>query len=137
LADRLHVKEEEVIDVERRLRHGQEVYLSTTLGEGDSQTELMEMLPSGEEGVEQMAAKEQLTRLFQSKLSEFSKMLNARDQKILSNRILSEHPMTLDALGVEYHISKERVRQLEENLIKKLKKFLKQELKDFDDITPG
>ncbi|MBI3358149.1 MAG: RNA polymerase factor sigma-32 [Nitrospirae bacterium] len=136
LADRLNVKEDEVIDVERRMKWGQEVSLDATYGEKESERSLMETLPSGEEGVEQKAAKEQLARLFQTKLKEFSQTLDLRDKKILSDRILSEQPMTLDALGVLYKISKERVRQLEENLVKKLKRFMKQELKDFEDITP-
>ena len=136
LADRLNVKEQDVIEVEQRMKWGHEVSLDAPYGERDSETTLMETLPSLEEGVEQKAAKEQLTLLFQSKLKEFSQTLNARDKQILSDRILSDQPITLDALGVLFKISKERVRQLEENLIKKLKKFIKQELKDFEDITP-
>lgn len=136
LADRLNVKEQDVIEVEQRMKWGHEVSLDAPYGERDSETTLTETLPSLEEGVEQRAAKEQLTLLFQSKLKEFSQTLNARDKQILSDRILSDQPITLDALGVLFKISKERVRQLEENLIKKLKKFIKQELKDFEDITP-
>ncbi len=136
LADRLNVKEDEVIDVERRMKWGQEVSLDTTYGEKHSEMSLMETLPSNEEGIEQKAAEEQLTRLFQAKLKEFSETLNPRDKQILSDRILSDQPITLEALGVQFSISKERVRQLEENLVKRLKRFIKQELKDFEDITP-
>jgi len=136
LADRLNVKEQDVIDVEQRMRWGQEVSLDAPYGEADSETSLMETIPSDCEGVEQKTAQEQLTFLFQSKLKEFSRTLNDRDKQILSDRILSDQPITLDALGVIFKISKERVRQLEENLIKKLRRYIKQELKDFEDITP-
>ena len=139
LADHFHVKEEEVIDVQRRLGWGQEVSIDeTTKGPWDDEgsTSLRHQIPSNEEGIEQQAAQEQLMELFKSKLREFSKTLSERDREILSNRILSETPLTLEALGIKYNISKERVRQLEENLITKLKKFVKQEIKDFNEITP-
>ncbi len=141
LADRLHVKEKEVIDVEQRLAWGQEVSLQepvrgkTDAGEEGTEASLMDVLPSGEEGIEQKIAREQLAALFQSKLKAFSKTLKPRDREILSDRILSETPLTLETLGDRYHISKERVRQLEENLIKKLKKMLKEEMKDFKEIN--
>ena len=135
LADRLNVKEQDVIEVEQRMRWGVEVSLDATHKNEDGETTLMETLPSHEEGVEEKVSREQLTALFQAKLKEFSQTLNDRDRQILSDRILSDKPITLDALGVLFKVSKERVRQLEENLIKKLKKFMKQELKDFEDIT--
>ncbi|MEK7285684.1 MAG: RNA polymerase factor sigma-32 [Nitrospirota bacterium] len=121
LADRLHVKEEDVIDVEQRLLPGHEISLYSPVGDADSETTLIETIPSEEEGIEETVSKAQIMRLFQSKLAAFSKTLNARDQDILSSRILSEQPMTLDELGAKYNISKERVRQLEEKLIKKLR----------------
>ncbi|MEK7747679.1 MAG: RNA polymerase factor sigma-32 [Nitrospirota bacterium] len=124
LADKLHVKEEEVIEVERRLMPGHEVSLHTTVYDAESETSLIDIIPSGDPGVQEITEKEQLNRLFQSKLKAFSATLNERDQDILSARILSEEPSTLDGLGTKYNISKERVRQLEENLIKKLKKFI-------------
>jgi len=135
LADRLNVKEKDVIDVEQRMRWDHEVSLDETHKNGDGETSLMETLPSEQEGVEQKAAKEQLMRLFQSKLKAFSKTLKPRDQQILSDRILSDQPITLDALGVLFGVSKERARQLEAVLIKKLKLYIKQELKDLGDIT--
>ncbi|MEK7268539.1 MAG: sigma factor-like helix-turn-helix DNA-binding protein, partial [Nitrospirota bacterium] len=55
-----------------------------------------------------------------------------RDEDILRNRILSETPLTLDDLGQKYRITKERTRQLEARIIKRLRDYLKKEIKDFD-----
>ena len=139
LADHFHVKEKEVIDVEQRLSWGQEVSLSETVGEeGEkgSNTRLLHQIASDAPQIEQQFADEQIKELFQSKLKLFYQTLNSRDAEILSHRVLSEDPMTLEMLGTKYSVSKERVRQLEENLIKKLKKFIKREVKDFNEILP-
>jgi RNA polymerase sigma-32 factor len=48
--------------------------------------------------------------------------LDARSQDILRKRWLSEHKVTLQELAKHYKISAERIRQLENNAMKKLKK---------------
>ena len=47
-------------------------------------------------------------------------LLNARERDILYKRRLAEDNSTLDDLSQYYHISKERVRQIELNSIKKI-----------------
>lgn len=138
LADHFHVKEKEVIDVEQRLSWGQEVSIDETAGGGEdgSDNRLLHQIASNEPAMEHQLAEAQLKAIFQSKLRAFYQTLNTRDADILSNRVLSEAPMTLDTFGAKYGVSKERVRQLEENLIKKLKKFIRQEIKDLDEILP-
>lgn len=134
LADRLDVKEQEVVEMQQRLG-GWETSLDAPAGPESDET-LANLLPSDQEGVDDRLAKDELQALFQEKLKEFSKTLKPRELEILNERILSENPKTLEVFGKKYKISKERVRQLEENLIKNLKKFMKQEIKDFKDIGP-
>jgi len=134
LAERLDVKEQEVVEMQQRLG-GWESSLDEPAG-ADSDETLGNLLPSNQEGADERLAKDELQELFQEKLKEFSKTLKPRELEILNERILSENPKTLDAFGKKYKISKERVRQLEENLIKNLKKFMKERIKDFKDIGP-
>ncbi|MBI3804245.1 MAG: RNA polymerase factor sigma-32 [Nitrospirae bacterium] len=134
LADRLDVKEKEVIEMEQRLG-GREHSLDEPVGAESDET-LANILPSDQEPADERLANDELRDLFQAKLKEFSKTLKPRELEILQDRILSEHPKTLDVFGKKYSISKERVRQLEENLIKKLKQFMKENIKDFKDIGP-
>jgi len=47
--------------------------------------------------------------------------LDARSQDIISSRWLSEKKLTLHELADRYHVSAERIRQLEKNAMKKLK----------------
>ncbi len=134
LADRLHVKEKEVVAMQQRLG-GWELSLDQPVGP-DSDETIANILPHGEEGIEEKLADDQFRRLFQKRLKAFSKTLKPREVEILTERILSETPKTLEAFGERYHISKERVRQLEGNIMKKLKKYMKEEIKDFKDIGP-
>ncbi len=133
LAQQLDVKEKEVIEMTQRLGSS-EVSLSTPVGE-DEESSYGDLLPSDQEGAEELLAKKQLGSLFRTKLKDFSKDLNHRELEILSERILSEQPFTLDVFAQRYGISKERVRQIEANLLKKLKKYMKEMIPDFKEIT--
>lgn len=135
LAERLDVKEKEVVEMQQRLG-GWEASLDEPAGPESDET-LGNLLPSNQEGADERLEKDELQELFQEKLKEFSKTLKPRELEILTDRILSETPKTLEVFGQKYKISKERVRQLEENLIKKLKKFMKEQIKDFKDIGPS
>ena len=48
--------------------------------------------------------------------------LNERERDILIKRQMSEHPLTLEDLSQIYKVSRERIRQIEESAINKIKK---------------
>ena len=133
LADHLHVKENEVVEMTQRL-DAQEASLDAPLDER-SDTPLGALIPAGSESPDESLADKELKSLFQAKLKLFYKTLKPREAEILSDRVLADHPKTLDVLAKKYGISKERVRQVEANLLKKLKRFMKKEIPDFADIT--
>ncbi len=82
---------------------------------------------------EDLGEREQAT-LFQKALQEFVIELDDRERAILENRLLSENPKTLNEIGEEYGVTKERARQLEERIKQKLKEFL---ARKYPDITMG
>ena len=57
-------------------------------------------------------------------LSEAIKTLDDRSKDIIQRRFLSEDKVTLHDLAAEYSISAERVRQIENGALKKLKAFM-------------
>lgn len=130
IAHGLGVKEKEVVEMDIRLGN-REMSLDEPLRE-DSDSPLLSIIPSNEAPIDEQLADEEVSTLLREKIAEFSKTMNDRDLDILQNRILSESPKSLNAMGEAYGISKERVRQLEENIIKRLRKFLQSEIKDFD-----
>lgn len=132
LADRLHVRERDVIEMDQRLGSW-ELSLDQPLNQ-ESEGTLLDILPARDMPADEQLATTELQTLFRAKLAEFSKTLAERDEDILRNRILSETPLTLDDLGHKYGITKERTRQLEARIIKRLRDFLKKEIKDFDSL---
>jgi RNA polymerase sigma-32 factor len=130
LADRLNVRERDVIEMGQRLGNW-ELSLDQPLGE-DHEGSLLDVLPSQQVPADEQLAQTQLQTLFRAKLAEFIKTLDERDEDILRNRILSETPLTLEDLGAKYSITKERTRQLEARIIKRLRDYIKKDIKDFD-----
>jgi RNA polymerase sigma-32 factor len=130
LADRLNVRERDVIEMDARLGNW-ELSLDQPIGENQDGS-LLDIIPSQQKPADEQLADEQLRTLFRAKLAEFIRTLDERDEDILRNRILSEDPLTLDDLGGKYGITKERTRQLEARIIKRLRDYIKKDIKDFD-----
>ena len=135
IADRLQVRERDVVEMDQRLG-GWELSLDQPINSEEGESTFLDLLPAQTPAIDESLAEDQLRILFRKKLGEFSKTLNEREEDILRNRLLSENPLTLEELGKKYSITKERSRQLEAKIIKKLREFMKSELKDFDEIRP-
>ena len=58
-------------------------------------------------------------------LGDAMKSLNERERHILEERRLKDEPTTLEDLSQQYHISRERVRQIEVRAFEKLQKSIK------------
>jgi RNA polymerase sigma-32 factor len=56
---------------------------------------------------------------------------------ILEDRLLTDEPMTLQNIADKFDISRERVRQIEVNLLAKMKKYLEAEMPDIVDFFDG
>jgi RNA polymerase sigma-32 factor len=135
LADALNVREEEVIEMDQRLG-GWELSLDAPLKEGSDEYH-KNFLPSQDPQVEEILDRAELKAMFRRKLNEFRQDLNDKEMDILNLRLLAEKPMTLQEIGACHNISRERVRQIEDRLIKKLRQFLKSEIADWEDYrTP-
>ncbi|MBW1991770.1 MAG: RNA polymerase factor sigma-32 [Deltaproteobacteria bacterium] len=133
LAEVLQVREEEVIEMEQRLG-GWELSLDAPLREGSEEYH-KNFLPATEPQVEEVLADAELKELFREKLTEFRRSLNEKELDILDLRLLAEKPLTLQEIGARHNISRERVRQIEDRLIKKLRHFLKSEIPDWQEYT--
>jgi len=131
LAERLDVKEEEIVEMSQRLG-GWEVSLSSPVGD-DSREPFSAMLPDPGIGPDdQISEAEGRSRLAQ-KLAEFRKTLSGKEADIFDHRIMAEKPLTLQDLGDKYEISRERVRQIQEKIVKKIKSWLEEELPNFEE----
>jgi len=130
LADRLNVRERDVVEMDQRLGSW-ELSLDQPMTE-DGEGTFHDLLPAPQTPVDDQLANTQLRMLFRKKLAEFARTLSEREEDILRNRLLSETPVTLEDLGKKYSITKERTRQIEAKIIKKLREFMKNEIHDFE-----
>ena len=131
LSDVLHVREEDVVEMEQRLG-GWELSLDAPLKEGSEEFH-KNFLHSTEPQVEEILADAELKQVFRRKLSEFREILSDKELDILDSRLLAEKALTLQEIGVRHGVSRERVRQIEDRLIKKLRQFLRSEIPDWEE----
>ncbi len=130
LSERLGVSEKEVVDMDQRLDNW-DLSLDEPL-KNDSNTERIEFINVETDSSEDRIAKKEIEDILHTKVNEFKKTLNARELDIFERRIFSDSPKTLQQIGEEYSISRERVRQIENNILKKMKTFFKKDMPDFD-----
>ena len=62
--------------------------------------------------------------LVREKSKELESQLNERDLYIFQHRILADEPVTLQDVGDKFGITRERARQLESRVVKKMKQLL-------------
>lgn len=132
LAQRLDVKEEEVVEMSQRLG-GWEVSLSSPVT-SDSKESYAAFLPDAAAGVDERISEEQTRGILIDKLKEFRKTLSGKEADIFDNRIMADKPLTLQELGDKYRISRERIRQIQDKIVKNVKRYLKEEIPDFEEL---
>lgn len=132
LAERLEVSEDDVIDMEARLARPDlsfDAPLRSDDGDGTTFGDRMEAPGISSEAT--VGARE-LRDVFLDQIASFAETLNDRDRQILDQRILAEEPRTLADLGAEFGVTRERVRQLEAKLVKRLRTYMEENLVDFE-----
>ena len=130
LSHRLDVKESEIIEMDQRL-NSWEISLDSPLKD-DSEDTHKSFLPSDDLPVDDQLADQEAKAILHDKLVLFRLQLKGKELVIFDKRLLTEDPMTLQEIGDRFGISRERVRQLESRLKKKLKAYLEEEIQDID-----
>jgi len=133
LSERLGVSEREIVDMDQRL-DGWDVSLDAPVKD-DSDTEKIEFIKTNVESAEDRVAKKEMETLLHNKIEEFKKQMTQREIEIFDQRIFSDDPVTLQEIGDRYGISRERVRQVEKSILKRLQEFFKHEIPDFDSYS--
>jgi RNA polymerase sigma-32 factor len=131
LAERLDVKEKEIEEMSQRLG-GSEVSLNAPVGDNGKEV-YGSFLPDQNIGVDEQLFAKQNRELLLQKLGEYRAKLSGKELDIFDNRIMAENPVTLQELGDRYKISRERVRQIQERIIKNIKKWLTEEIPNFEE----
>ena len=98
---------------------------------------MLDFLADQKPGPEEHLAETEYRRLLNEKMEQFAEGLKDKELVIFRQRLLTEEPLTLREIGDKYGISRERVRQIEERLKKKLKLYLTKEFKDIRESVVG
>ena len=123
IADFLDVSVQEVTDMNTRLKaHDGSLNVVIDNGDADGSAEWIDFIydnkPNQEDQLSYRETMDYRRKLFKKAIT----VLNPREKDILYKRRMSDENITLDDLSRAYHISKERVRQIELNSIRKISK---------------
>jgi RNA polymerase sigma-32 factor len=137
IATDLGVTETEVISMNRRMSGGDASLNATVGSEGEGTMQWQDWLE--DEDADQAAdyeAKDELESR-RALLLEAISVLNEREQDILTQRRLSEKPVTLEDLSGQYDVSRERIRQIEVRAFEKLQDKMRSLAKEKGMLTPA
>ena len=118
IANELSVPHKEVISMNRRIS-GSDYSLNSPVTD-DGNGEWQDWLEDESQNQEVSFADTEEYLIKKNILSDSLEYLNERERDILSERQLSENPLTLEDLSKRYGVSRERIRQIEAKAFEKL-----------------
>lgn len=122
LAEEFGVSNEAVIEMERRMG-GKDLSLDAQVKEG-SETTHADLIESESSNQEEVITKVEEEEEVKRGLEIALKSLKERERFVVENRILTDKPLTLEELGTKLNLSRERVRQIENAALKKMRDVL-------------
>jgi RNA polymerase sigma-32 factor len=121
IARELEVGEADVVAMNRRMT-GRDSSLNIMIGE--SQTEIVDLLPDESDNQEVSFAKREELSKGRKLIAGALEVLNEREREIFTERRLRDAPLTLEELGARYGVSRERIRQIEVKAFEKVRDFV-------------
>ena len=118
IAQELVVDENDVKEMNMRL--GGDTSLNVQVGDDDD-NERIDLLVDRSQNIEEKLAIAQEKAYQNAVIKQCLAQLSEREQYVIKSRMMSSTPKTLEEVGNELNVSRERARQIEEAAIKKLK----------------
>jgi RNA polymerase sigma-32 factor len=118
----LGVKESELVEMDQRLRGD---YSLDSSGPDEDGASLLEHLADDRKNQEDVLGDFQEAQQLKQEVSEALSSLNEKEKYVIENRVTADDPMTLQEIADHFSISRERVRQIEEGALRKMKMRLK------------
>jgi RNA polymerase sigma-32 factor len=114
----LDVKETEVEEMEQRMRGESSLDAEVLDGEGFT---LLESLADDRKNQEELLGDLQEQVLLRNEINQALTGLNEKERFVIEQRVTADTPMTLQEIADHFSISRERVRQIEEGALKKMR----------------
>lgn len=121
-AEKLGVSKSRVEDMSRSMSR-EMISLHESIGDDDNSSELLDFIASSE-NAEETVIELHDKNIMLGKLAASVDKLSEREREIIKARRLSDEPETLENLSAVYGVSRERIRQIEERAMDKLKGYL-------------
>jgi RNA polymerase sigma-32 factor len=117
----LDVKESEVLEMDQRMRGDFSLDAEVFSGEGMT---LLESLADERQNPEELFVEAQQGAILEKEVAAALTCLNEKERYVIEQRVSAETPLTLQEIADHFSISRERVRQIEEGALKKMKQAL-------------
>jgi RNA polymerase sigma-32 factor len=118
IAKTLGVRPEEIAEMEMRMS-SRDLSLDASVSEDGDATHMDQLTYDGEDQEAALIRKEE-RELVQHNIAGALAGLNEKETFIIHNRVMADNPLTLQAIGDRYHITRERARQIEKQALRKL-----------------
>jgi len=129
IARSLNVKVTDVEQMESRMQQ-QDRSLNAP-SRSRTQEQAIDNLKAQHESAEEAVARQQMSDMLHNIIGRFKLRLSHREVAILEQRIVAHKPLTLQKLGDRFGVSRERIRQIETSIIRKLRAYLQTRIPDF------
>jgi RNA polymerase sigma-32 factor len=90
--------------------------------DGNHELTHFDLLKETSPNQEEVLGEEEEKKILEKNVRVAMKQLNEREEYVVRNRIMTDLPLTLREIGSHLKISRERVRQIENEALKKLKR---------------
>ena len=114
----LGVRPEEIEEMNIRMS-GRDLSLDAQVIDDGDMTHMDYLIYDGEDQETALIRKEEMA-LVQHNIAGALAKLNEKESFIIRNRVMADNPLTLQAIGDRYHITRERARQIERQALRKL-----------------
>ena len=120
LAKDLDVAKEDIIEMEQRMS-SRDLSLDAPFDDSQELTHF-DLLKETSPNQEEVLGEEEEKKILQDNVQSAMKHLNDKEEYVIKHRIMADSPLTLQEIGNHLKLSRERVRQIEIEALKKLKK---------------
>jgi len=132
VANMLQVSDQDVVEMEQRIKG--DISVDGQIGESDRMT-ILDTIPDERMNQEELLATYQEEHQLKQQVIRALEGLSEKERYVVEKRVTSEAPLTLQEIADHFSISRERVRQIEERALAKLRQILVPQLTWTSDIN--
>ncbi len=121
ISDSLGVSTRDVLEMDSRMSIRDDSLNRTAIEDGD---EIQDLLPDHRADQEMLLLASEQEQIKSESVAKALASLNEREKSVITWRLLTDPPLTLEVIGEKLGISRERVRQLEKKSLERMRKTL-------------